>query len=166
MPLSQRTINIISRNDKKFCFSRQKFRWTLYDFTISLFRQAEMLLLGRWQSNFSSTLILLIRVLSLAMTTRLRKMGYQEKVLSIVFKVKSAGFRRMARFDRNKSEYAAAAVYQTGSRWSFSSVRALTGRLIYHCMALIIFYIVHYLIKTDVKNVGELHILFFYFVDY
>lgn len=61
------------------------------------------------------------------MATRLRKMGYQEKVLSIVLKVKSAGFRRrdhqfrqsdhgfrsqdhgfrrMARFGRNKSESA------------------------------------------------------------
>ncbi|HAC6881752.1 TPA_asm: hypothetical protein G0D46_24585 [Salmonella enterica subsp. enterica serovar Java] len=59
------------------------------------------------------------------MATRLRKKGYQQKVLSIVFKVKSAefrrqdhrfrqsdhgfrsqdrGFRRMARFGRNKSE--------------------------------------------------------------
>ncbi|WP_240822965.1 hypothetical protein, partial [Pectobacterium aquaticum] len=61
----------------------------------------------------SSSLILLIRVLSLAMATRLRKMGYQEKVLPIVLKVKSAGFRRqdhgfrrMARFGRNKSESA------------------------------------------------------------
>ncbi|RZN45461.1 hypothetical protein D9597_19755 [Escherichia sp. E13S3] len=64
-------------------------------------------------------IILLIRVLSLAMATRLRKMGYQEKVLSIVFKVKSAGFRRQkrqfrqsdhgfrrsAKSGRNKSEF-------------------------------------------------------------
>ncbi|ATF95423.1 Uncharacterised protein [Cedecea neteri] len=54
---------------------------------------------------------LLIRVLNLAMATRLRKLGYQEKMLSIVLKVKSAGFRRqdhrfqqMVRFGRNKSE--------------------------------------------------------------
>jgi len=35
--------------------------------------------------------ILLIRILSLAMATRLRKMGYQEKLLSIVFKSEKRG---------------------------------------------------------------------------